>query len=308
MHRRRVLAGLGGTLGAIGSTGAVASTRALTTPEEDGPPPVVGESAPIDLDGDGVYEDVNGDGEFDLLDVRILFENYQQAAVQNNPDAFDFSGSGGAVDLLDVRALFIEVQQRSNVIESFEDGDLSEYSGDVDVFDVQESTVYVGTAALECDNANGHAISRLDQTVQRGDSLSVAVRAVEGRDALGTTALYGLQDATGFEGLQGYGFGWNSAEAMVVRFDEPTDEPSGVTGVEPIYRSGEILSTGEWYEFDLEFEADGTHRLTTRDADGNQVDEGSGTDTTYRSGGIGMARHGLSVQASGYLDAFSITR
>jgi PKD repeat protein len=63
-----------------------------------------------DLDGDGVYEDVNGDGEFTIVDVNALFQNYQSQAVQDNVDLFDFNGDG-SVDIVDVNALFQMSQQ-----------------------------------------------------------------------------------------------------------------------------------------------------------------------------------------------------
>jgi PKD repeat protein len=60
-----------------------------------------------DLDGDGVYEDVNGDGEVDELDVQLLFAERNSAVVQNSPDAFDFNGDG-KFDILDIQALYYQ--------------------------------------------------------------------------------------------------------------------------------------------------------------------------------------------------------
>jgi hypothetical protein len=70
-------------------------------------PPAVNDEQdlPGDLDGDGLYEDVNGDGDFDAGDAQSLFANRDAAAVQNNVDAFDFNGDG-AVNVGDAQALF----------------------------------------------------------------------------------------------------------------------------------------------------------------------------------------------------------
>ena len=60
-----------------------------------------------DLDGDGLYEDVNGDGSVDLLDVQTLFakiNTLSDSSLNFNED------SGGNVDLLDVQALFNNIQ------------------------------------------------------------------------------------------------------------------------------------------------------------------------------------------------------
>ena len=58
-----------------------------------------------DPDGDGTYEDVNGDGVVDELDVQVLFGARDGQVVQNSPAAFDFNGDG-TFDILDVQALY----------------------------------------------------------------------------------------------------------------------------------------------------------------------------------------------------------
>jgi len=74
---------------------------------EEGPPPVVGNSAPRDLNGDGFYRDVNGDGEFTIGDVQTFFQNRNSDAVQENPEFFNFDESEPAeVTIGDVQALF----------------------------------------------------------------------------------------------------------------------------------------------------------------------------------------------------------
>jgi PKD repeat protein len=72
----------------------------------DAPSPVGGSSAaPRDPDGDGRYEDVDGDGTVGVGDVATLFYNLDGAAVGDAPDAFDFNGDGSC-DVIDVSALF----------------------------------------------------------------------------------------------------------------------------------------------------------------------------------------------------------
>ena len=69
-------------------------------------PDVTGDGSPAqDFDGDGLYEDVNGDGSFTAVDVQALFANLESDAVQENPELFDFNGDG-QVDVTDVQALF----------------------------------------------------------------------------------------------------------------------------------------------------------------------------------------------------------
>jgi subtilisin family serine protease len=70
-------------------------------------PPVTGSSPPQDLDNDGYYEDVNGDGVFSIADVNALYYNLYSPAVQNNPEAFNFDlATPASVSYSDVQALY----------------------------------------------------------------------------------------------------------------------------------------------------------------------------------------------------------
>ncbi|WP_197428438.1 glucodextranase DOMON-like domain-containing protein [Halapricum sp. CBA1109] len=70
-------------------------------------PTLPGQANPArDPDGDGKYEDVNGDGQTDLFDALDYYNNGDSDAVQNNVDAFDFDGDGDAGDLFDALELW----------------------------------------------------------------------------------------------------------------------------------------------------------------------------------------------------------
>jgi len=70
------------------------------------PPDVNGDGAlPGDLDDDGLYEDVNGDGSANVGDAQALFAARDSEAVQNNLEAFDFNGDD-VVNVGDAQALF----------------------------------------------------------------------------------------------------------------------------------------------------------------------------------------------------------
>jgi hypothetical protein len=66
------------------------------------------ENAPTDPDGDGLYEDVNGDGSVDSGDAQTIFANTDDPVVENNVAAFDFNDDGD-VNVGDAQALFVEV-------------------------------------------------------------------------------------------------------------------------------------------------------------------------------------------------------
>jgi PKD repeat protein len=87
-------------------SGRVETTVALA-PIGDSPAP------PNDLDGDGLYEDIDGDGALTFDDPVVLAFNLDSEVVQSNPALFDFEGDGD-VDFDDAVALVRLVEQRSS--------------------------------------------------------------------------------------------------------------------------------------------------------------------------------------------------
>ncbi|WP_158250831.1 ZmpA/ZmpB/ZmpC family metallo-endopeptidase-related protein [Haloferax marisrubri] len=63
------------------------------------------ESPPTDPDGDGVYEDVNGDGNVTVSDVQALFTHRDSEAVTEQSERFDVTGNG-VFNIVDVQRLF----------------------------------------------------------------------------------------------------------------------------------------------------------------------------------------------------------
>jgi len=62
---------------------------------ETTPQPLPGaEALPQDLDGDELFEDTNGDGQFTGADVALFALRWDSDPVQNRPSAFDFNGDG----------------------------------------------------------------------------------------------------------------------------------------------------------------------------------------------------------------------
>jgi hypothetical protein len=75
----------------------------LKSKQSAGPGDVSGNGvAAKDPDSDGKYEDINGNGRIDLLDVQVLFSSLSQF---KGNQAFDIN-KDGKVDLLDVQSLF----------------------------------------------------------------------------------------------------------------------------------------------------------------------------------------------------------
>ena len=81
-----------------------------------GPPTIPGGEGPPQqasaFPDDGLYEDINGDGTFDIADVQALFENLHEPEVQEYAWAYNFSQtSEERVSVFDVQALFTRLQQ-----------------------------------------------------------------------------------------------------------------------------------------------------------------------------------------------------
>jgi hypothetical protein len=77
-----------------------------STAVEVGLPAVGSAGSPAkDLNGDSLYEDVDGDGSIDIFDVQTLFNELEAPGVQNHAWAFDFNGDSLAT-IFDVQGLF----------------------------------------------------------------------------------------------------------------------------------------------------------------------------------------------------------
>jgi hypothetical protein len=74
--------------------------------------PVV-EEPPRDLNTDELFEDVDGDGNFNTIDVQALFDNLDSDPVQNQADILSFAGglNRSSVGVVDVQALYDAFQQ-----------------------------------------------------------------------------------------------------------------------------------------------------------------------------------------------------
>jgi hypothetical protein len=100
----------GGSLdGPYTEDGAPVTDAASITIEQapEGPGDITGNGEPAqDLNGDGLFEDLNGDGELTLSDVQALFAAQDDI---ENTDSVDFNGDG-SFTISDVQALFVQVQ------------------------------------------------------------------------------------------------------------------------------------------------------------------------------------------------------
>ena len=70
---------------------------------------MVEDTAPQSLAGDGLYRDIDGNGQFTIGDVQLFFEHRDADVVQDNAEFFNFDGGESpGVSIVDVQALFLD--------------------------------------------------------------------------------------------------------------------------------------------------------------------------------------------------------
>ena len=89
-------------------TDAIPGMVAVGPPAIGSPGPGGSGRSPGDLDGDGRYEDVNGNGRLDYDDVVTLFDEFESDPIRTHPDAYDFN-ENDRLDYGDVVALYEQV-------------------------------------------------------------------------------------------------------------------------------------------------------------------------------------------------------
>lgn len=79
-----------------------------TTDGDDRPVAPMDGAMPADIDGDGLYEDLNGSGEIDYDDVVVYFQHMDEPAMTDNVGAYDYNGND-RIDYTDLIGLFEDV-------------------------------------------------------------------------------------------------------------------------------------------------------------------------------------------------------
>lgn len=179
-----------------------------------------------------------------------------------------------------------------SAIESFEDGDLSEYnfatgkSGAT----VVSSPAYDGSKVLELANTHTqmNSTSGLDDYPKNGDIFSVWVRATNNAASVNFT--YGVQNDHNRYFIR---VNFSGGNISLHRYEGGTDTVlASDSAVSPSYDT--------WYEIKIEW-CECAHSISLRDTQGNRVSHISATDTTWTDGGIGFDAF-LSSGGTAYFD------
>ena len=179
--------------------------------------------------------------------------------------------------------------------DDFEDGNISEYSGQTSLFQVDAGSAYGGSFGLELNGANkgtrlNPGIARFDQTVSVGQT----IRFMQYIDTAAGAAdevctLFGVQSPA--TANQNYGvcleqFGVD--RVTLAKNVLSTDNFGGVTKL----ASSTISYTTGWYEVEVDWLTDNTINVSVYNPSGSLAAFASTTDSTYSSGGYGFTSWG----------------
>ncbi|MFC4552402.1 hypothetical protein [Halorussus sp. GCM10023401] len=246
----------------------------------------------IEWQDDGTHTGILFDeGQSTLAQVSATDSTWTEGGI-----GFDaYLGSGGTV-YYDYLTTW---QFVGDVVDDFEDGNLSEYSFDrgSSGASVVSSPTYVGENALEISNSNTEMISTsgLDHYPGAGDQFGCWIRATGGADD--TNFTYGVQDHD---------------NRYLVRIDFVNDEfelwrhEGGQSYVLNSQSSGFSLAEDTWYKVKVNWKPDGTQYAELFKESGKLLAEASATDSTWSSGGVGYDAYLGSSGGSVYFDYFTI--
>ena len=167
------------------------------------------------------------------------------------------------------------------VIDSFEDGDISEYSGDTGAFTVSSSDAYHGDNSLQQTGGDEKNIrsTSLPNEPSKGDTFSFRVKGTSHTAKNRATMKFGLQDANNF-----YGARVNFDDAKI--FVQETASGSTDTIAESSYAE---VPVGEWCRMEVVWNDSVTVRVFAED--GTQINsviaDVSEFTKSHTSGGIG---------------------
>lgn len=69
-------------------------------------PPITGSNPPANVDDDPLLEDIDGNGQVDIFDALVYYNNRNSETIENNPKQFDFDGDGTPGTIFDALELY----------------------------------------------------------------------------------------------------------------------------------------------------------------------------------------------------------
>ena len=165
-------------------------------------------------------------------------------------------------------------EDKGNTLSNYYGGDLSQATR-------QQTTVFEGSYALEfAASGDSYSISRTDVSVGGTDTITdyVYMSSTNVSDS-GPFVCTQQADAT----PAGYWLTINPSRGIALFRQDTSGNYTIVAG-----RTGNSLPTGEWLQTEISGFDTGDLVYTIYDSGGTQLQQVSGTDSTYQSGGIGF--------------------
>lgn len=170
----------------------------------------------------------------------------------------------------------------SLTVDDFEDGDLTEYTGDTAAWTVDDTApVFEGSFSAKCSTAGPEIISTSGLTAYLDQDETMAAQVygdVEGTGAVAPQIAYFVQDIDNFYLAEA------AAKSGHIRLYRK--EAGSFT---ELVKVNVTVNNQTEYQLRMTPQADGTHVIELFDAAGDtQLASASATDTTYTDGGIGL--------------------
>ncbi len=189
----------------------------------------------------------------------------------------------------------VTVYTTSQVVDDFEDDDISEYGGHTGNFSVTTGTVKSGSHALQMNtNGNNHQISDTNDLTHPslGDTFEAWIYFQGGRPAFSWFTQTETHDANGYGArIQGSSF-------KIQR------NPGG--GNTSTLESANVSPSNGWYRIEITHASDNTITATLENSTGTQLAQISASDSTYESGGVGWVMNSGGYSETAYGDGYKI--
>lgn len=180
----------------------------------------------------------------------------------------------------------------AKIIDDFEDGDISEYSGNTDLYDVSKTKPHDGTYSLTPNTAYAEirSSSGLANYPSHGDTWEFWIYIFDGFNDY-FSVYFANQSNSNTD--DGYDVIMQPNNAVLLRLWE-------AGGYTELASDTSTLPQPEWCKVIVDWQD--TITITVEDSSGTQVAQCSATDTTYSSGGIAFYENSTNF----YLDSMQI--
>lgn len=204
--------------------------------------------------------------------TRLQFQN-------DDPVGRDYvipSGTGAQTDSSSAVKFETDTSTSLLFLDGFEDGDISEYSGDTGTFSVQTATVYEGSNALEAAASTGEIINT-DDTIENGSRLHARFHMDSGTSA---GLMFGVDNTDNYYNAI---LDSSSGEIRLELTEGGSTSTVGSTSV--------TVPTSEWVHVELDWQHDGNYVITLYDASGSEVGvlETDEAEAVFVEGGFGFS-------------------